>query len=112
MCAKEIAYYRRLDRHHTIDWHDVADSAASCPIGYDQATLLARFHVQELATGRVFSGAAGFARMWQALPGFWSSIGWLAGARPFVWVLEWGYRLTLRVRPFLARHVFKRQSTQ
>jgi len=50
MCSKEIQYYRGLDKESRILWEDVAGENPSCPIGYDQATLMQRFHVKEVAS--------------------------------------------------------------
>lgn len=106
MCSKEIQYYRGLDKHARIHWEDVAGENPSCPIGYDQATLMARFHVKEVNSGKVFHGAAGFARVWCALPAPWRGLGKIATFAPITWVLEVGYRLTLKVRPMIARRFF------
>lgn len=101
MCAKEIAYYQRLDRDHHVQWVDVAGPNPVCPIGYDQATLLARFHVKELETDRIYHGAAGFVRLWRAMPAPWKQIGTIASWAPITWLLEMGYRITLKLRPLL-----------
>jgi len=106
MCSKEIQYYRGLDKHARILWEDVAGENPSCPIGYDQATLMARFHVKEIASGQVFDGAAGFARVWLALPAPWRGLGKIATFKPVTWVMEMGYRLTLKVRPLIAHRFF------
>ena len=106
MCSKEIQYYRGLDKHARVLWEDVAGENPSCPIGYDQATLMARFHVKEIASGQVFHGAAGFARVWCALPAPWHGLGKIATFKPVTWVMEMGYRLTLKVRPVIARRFF------
>jgi predicted DCC family thiol-disulfide oxidoreductase YuxK len=103
MCAKEIAYYQRLDRDGQIQWVDVAGPNPSCPIGYDQATLLARFHVKELQTDKIYHGAAGFTRLWRAMPSPWKQIGAIASFAPITWLLEVGYRVTLKVRPLIAK---------
>ncbi len=108
MCAKEIAYYQKLDSANRVQWIDVAGPNPSCPIGYDQATLLARFHVKELSTDQVYHGAAGFTRLWRAMPGPWRQIGGLASIAPVTWVLELGYRVTLKVRPWLTKPWRKR----
>lgn len=108
MCAKEIAYYQRLDKAQQVQWVDVAGPNPSCPVGYDQQTLLARFHVKEIATGQIYDGAAGFARLWQAMPAPWRQLGSFASLAPITWLLEFGYRITLKVRPKLVKSFFKR----
>ena len=59
--------------------------------------------------GNLVSGAAAFARLWRVLPG-WR---WLAGIvdlrilgiRPVLPLAEAAYRLSLPLRPWLARRV-------
>jgi predicted DCC family thiol-disulfide oxidoreductase YuxK len=106
MCSKEIQYYKGLDKEARILWEDVAGENPSCPIGYDQATLMQRFPVKDLATGQVLPRAAGFAGVWQALPDPWRILGRIAAIAPITWILEVGYRVTLKVRPTIARRFF------
>lgn len=106
MCAKEINYYQRIDADARIAWEDVSAAGASCPLGYDRDTLLRRFHIKETSSGRIYSGAAGFARLWCALPGAWRIAGKIARIPGVTWLLEQGYVLTLRVRPWLVRRFF------
>jgi len=102
MCSKEIAYYQGLDTQNRVHWVDVATENPSCPIGYEQQALLARFHVKEIASDRMLSGAAGFARLWCAMPQPWRAAGLVASVPPVTWLLELGYRLTLKIRPLIA----------
>lgn len=108
MCAKEISYYQQLDSDQRVAWIDVAGPNPSCPVGYDQQMLLARFHVKDLATDKIYDGAAGFAKLWQAMPSPWRQLGVIASVAPITWILELGYQLTLKVRPMLAKYLFKR----
>lgn len=100
LCRSEIALMRRLDRARAIDFVDVADGDASCPI--DRAELLARFHALE--DGRIVSGAAAFAAMWRVIP-LLRPLGLAARNRSVLAVLDWLYRGFLRVRPRLQRAV-------
>jgi hypothetical protein len=50
----------------------------------------------------MLSGAAAFAAMWRALP-LLRPFGLAARAPAVLWVLERGYRLFLRLRPWLQR---------
>jgi predicted DCC family thiol-disulfide oxidoreductase YuxK len=108
MCAKEIAHYQKLDTAGCVQWVDIAGPHPSCPIGYDQSTLLARFHVEEINSGRMLDGAAGFARLWREMPTPWKQLGVVASWAPVTWLLELGYRVTLKVRPVMARYLFNR----
>ena len=98
LCTREIALMRRLDRAGRIDFVDVAQPGASCPI--DPALLLARFHARE--QGVLLSGAAAFAAMWRAIP-LLRPLGLLPRNRHVLSVLEWAYVRFLRVRPALQR---------
>ncbi|WP_010186560.1 thiol-disulfide oxidoreductase DCC family protein [Sphingomonas sp. PAMC 26605] len=103
LCAREIAWLRRLDRARRIDFVDVAAGApASCPI--DRADLLARFHARE--NGALLSGAAAFAAMWRAIP-LLRPLGLIARNRGVLAGFEAGYRLFLRIRPRLQRLVLR-----
>jgi predicted DCC family thiol-disulfide oxidoreductase YuxK len=98
LCTREIALMRRLDRTGRIEFVDVAEPNASCPI--DPALLLARFHARE--GGVLLSGAAAFAAMWRAIP-LLRPLGLLARNRQVLGALEWAYVRFLRVRPTLQR---------
>ena len=100
LCRREIAFYRRRAGDTSICWVDVADNEDT-DLGphLDVSQAIFRFHVR-MDDGRLRSGAAGFAALWSTLPGFqWAGL--IAGAPPFVWVLELGYRVFLRIRPWL-----------
>lgn len=100
LCQREIALLRRLDRRGAIRFIDVRDGT-DCPL--DAAELLRRFHAQE-SGGHIVSGAAAFAAMWRAIP-LLRPFG-LAARVPFVeWLLERGYRVFLKGRPWLQRRL-------
>ncbi|MFM9935050.1 MAG: thiol-disulfide oxidoreductase DCC family protein [Novosphingobium sp.] len=98
LCTREIALMRRLDRAQRIEFIDVMQADASCPL--DPAVLLARFHARE--EGVLLSGAAAFAAMWRAIP-LLRPLGLLARIPLILRMLEWGYVRFLRVRPTLQR---------
>lgn len=103
LCRREIAWMRRLDRHGRLDFVDVSDAFAACPI--DRVELLARFHVRE--RGTLHSGAAAFAAMWRALP-MMRPLGLLARHRIVLQALEALYLAFLRIRPQLQRWCARR----
>ena len=96
LCRREIAMMRRWDTAQAIDFIDVDDSGADCPI--DRGDLLARFHARE--DGTLLSGAAAFAAMWRAIPRL-RPLGLAARNGAVLWVLERAYRQFLRIRPRL-----------
>jgi predicted DCC family thiol-disulfide oxidoreductase YuxK len=107
LCQREIALMRRLDRGGQIDFIDVTDPAAACPL--DPADMLARFHATE--DGRLLSGAAAFAAMWRAIP-LLRPLGLVARWRPLERALEWAYVRFLRVRPRIQRRLNQRALRQ
>jgi predicted DCC family thiol-disulfide oxidoreductase YuxK len=99
VCRTEIAYYQRRRGAEAIAWVDASscDEGALGP-GVDRAMVLSRFHVRE-ADGSLASGAAGFVAIWRRLPAL-ALLATLASFRPVLAVLEAGYGLFLRVRPW------------
>ena len=113
LCRAEIDHYRGCEGARRLDFVDVGrdadvDVEAVLGEGLDRTRALRRFHVRDGA-GNLVSGAAAFARLWRVLPG-WR---WLAGIvdlrilgiRPVLPLAEAAYRLSLPLRPWLARRV-------
>jgi predicted DCC family thiol-disulfide oxidoreductase YuxK len=108
LCRAEIDHYRRCDGTGRLAFIDVAREVPAPALGsdLDRDEALRRFHVRT-ADGRLISGAAAFARLWQALPG-WRWLGSLVelrvlGIQPLLLIAELVYRLSLPLRPRLAR---------
>lgn len=101
LCAAEIAHYRRARGAQALRFVDV--SAPDTETGRDltQEMALARFHVRD-GNGELMSGAAAFATLWRALPG-WRWLGRIVGTRPVLPIAEAAYRALLPLRPRLAR---------
>jgi predicted DCC family thiol-disulfide oxidoreductase YuxK len=95
LCRAEIDLMRRLDRRSAIEFIDVAQDEAICPI--DRSELLKRFHAQE-RRGPILSGAAAFAAMWRVIP-LLRPLGLIAQWPPVLGLLELAYKGFLRVRP-------------
>jgi predicted DCC family thiol-disulfide oxidoreductase YuxK len=101
LCTAEVGYYRRKDKAEALCFIDVSDAAALPPEGISRREAMERFHVRA-SDGGLLSGAAAFVEVWDRLPAWqWAARaaslpGALAG-------LELGYRLFLRVRPFVSR---------
>lgn len=100
LCQREIGFYKSKDGADAIEWTDVsACPARAVAPDLAQDAAMARFHVRD-ADGRLLSGAAAFAALWSAMPGFrWAGrIASWPGVRN---VLEIAYRGSLVVRPWL-----------
>lgn len=98
LCAREVAFFRRLDRSGAIEFVDLTDAAKDCPI--NREAMLKRFHARE--NGVLLSGAAAFAAMWRAVPVL-RPLGLIARLPGVLPLLEGGYRIFLRARPALQR---------
>lgn len=101
VCTAEIAHYAKRVDAADVRFEDVSQPEAETGAGLDRARAMARFHVRE-ADGTLLSGAAGFAALWRATPG-WRWLGRLAqlpGATP---ALDLIYRGFLRLRPGIVR---------
>lgn len=103
LCRAEIAHYRRCRGAEALSFVDVSTTAPGEGLSCRQA--LARFHVRE-AGGQLLSGAAAFARLWRALPG-WRWLGRLVAMPLVLPVAEAAYRAFLPVCPRLARLVLR-----
>ena len=103
LCRAEIGHYRGCEGGESLNFVDVGKDDAGLGPDLDRAAARRRFHVRD-ADGRLRSGAAAFARLWLALPR-WRWLGRIAGFPPVLPLAEIAYRLTLRLRPRLARLV-------
>jgi len=113
LCRAEIDQYRRCAGAERLAFVDVGRGVPEPALGpgLPRDAALRRFHVRT-ADGQLVSGAAAFARLWQTLPG-WRWLGRLIywrvlGVRPLLPVAEAAYRLSLPMRPRLARLVARR----
>jgi predicted DCC family thiol-disulfide oxidoreductase YuxK len=111
LCRAEIDQYRRCAGAERLAFVDVGRETQALGPDLPRAAALRRFHVRT-AEGQLVSGAAAFACLWRTLPG-WRWLGRLIdwrvlGVRPVLPVAEAAYRLSLTVRPWLARLVARR----
>ncbi|MDP4021538.1 DUF393 domain-containing protein [Methylobacterium sp. NEAU 140] len=114
LCRAEIGHYRRCAGAERIAFVDVGRAAPRTALGpdLDRDAALARFHVRG-GDGRLVSGAAAFARLWRALPA-WRWLGRLVdlrvfGLQPVLPLADAAYRLSLPLRPRLARLIARRR---
>ena len=107
VCRREIAHYRSRPGANGIRWVD-ASTAEAHALGpdLDGERALARFHVRT-EDGRLVSGAAAFATLWQSLPTY-ARLGRLAAWPPALTVLETGYHAFLKMRPLWRKEAASR----
>lgn len=103
LCRREIGYYRSLDTANTLAFIDVSRPAAAMPPDLSRHNAMARFHVRD-GLGELRSGASAFVHVWSLLPRWrWAArVAGLPGVRA---LMECGYRLSLPLRPRLAKLV-------
>lgn len=98
VCSKEIAYYQKQVGAQACEWIDASRCAEpELGLGLSRSAALGRFHVRH-PDGRLTSGMAGFAAMWQVLPKT-AWLGRVAAFGPMPFVLDQAYRMFLAVRP-------------
>ena len=109
LCRAEIGYYRRKDHSGALCFVDVSEPDALVPEGLTQRRAMERFHVSA-GNGQLLSGAAAFIEVWARLPRWrWAA---RAAALPgAITALEFGYRVFLPARPFIARLFGNTQKT-
>jgi predicted DCC family thiol-disulfide oxidoreductase YuxK len=109
LCAREIAFMRRLPGAATIHWVDLSASVAPEVVpGLSRCDAMARMHVRT-SGGQLVSGGAAFAALWRQLPltrplGWLFSFGWTAA------LLDRLYDRFLRARPRLHALIGVRRS--
>ncbi len=78
VCAKEIAYYRRIAPVGVFAWMDIATDPKPLDVhGISQIDALRRLHVLD-DEGNWHIGVDAFVMMWQQL-GYWRWLGWFVG---------------------------------
>jgi predicted DCC family thiol-disulfide oxidoreductase YuxK len=102
LCLAEIGVYQKCRGAEQIAFVDVAviENGQVAP-GLDHASAMARFHVMR-SDGSLASGAAGFARLWLALPR-WRWLGRIVMLPLVLPLAELAYRMFLPIRPVLQR---------
>lgn len=110
LCRAEIDHYRGCEGAERLVFVDVGRSQAApaLPPGLTRDAALRRFHIRTVE-GRLVSGADAFAHLWIRLPG-WRWLGRVLGLRvlgirPLLPIAEAAYRLSLPLRPRLARWI-------
>lgn len=101
VCTAEIRHYANRAEPGSIHFEDVSQSGAKTGSDLDRDDAMARFHVRQ-SDGLLLSGAAGFAALWRATPG-WRWLGHVARLPGVTPVLELAYRGFLPLRPAIVR---------
>lgn len=97
ICAQEISYLRKLDRHERLLFEDLTLPGTNYPVRRED--LLRYFHVQD-PDGRILRGAPAFALAWGMALG-WPIVTGLSRSRVFAALVNPLYELFLLFRPFL-----------
>jgi len=97
VCSREIAHYRTRDGAARIAFVDVSGEGHAATPDLPREAALARMHAR-LPDGTLVSGAAAFAALWGALPG-WRWLGRFASLPGISHAAEGAYRLFLAARP-------------
>jgi predicted DCC family thiol-disulfide oxidoreductase YuxK len=95
VCAREIAHYRTREGAERLAFVDVSAEGDPAP-DLPREVALASMHVRR-ADGTLANGAAAFATLWQALPG-WRWLGRVASQPGIAQAMELGYRGFVRAR--------------
>jgi predicted DCC family thiol-disulfide oxidoreductase YuxK len=90
LCRREIAHYRRLDRHGAVEWVDLWTAPERLRrAGLDTRQAMARLHVIA-SDGRLLSGVPGFVAVWRRLP-YYRHLARFVTGLGLVGPLDWAY---------------------
>ncbi len=102
LCRREISLYQGLKGAEDVDWVDVScQDGACCAQDLSREKALKRFHIRD-KHGQLASGAAAFAELWMAFPG-WRWAGRILALPGIRHVADIAYYLFLFIRPLLQR---------
>jgi len=101
LCRSEIGLYSDRNTAGVLCLVDVSEVNATLPETLDREKAMARFHVIA-QNGRMLSGAAAFIEVWRHLRG-WRWAAKVASLPGLKLVLEYAYRIFLKLRPTLVQ---------
>lgn len=101
LCAREMAHYRQHVHDDSVRFIDITDpSFSAADHGLDAEAIHRVMHVK--VGDAIHTGLDAFLAIWDAVPGYrWASR--LARVPALYALLDVGYQLFARVRPFLPR---------
>lgn len=105
VCSREIALYQRARGHEDLRFVDIcAAGFDAAREGLDPVEVHRSFHTRA-ADGTLYQGVPAFIAIWETLPGYhWlAKVAKVPGVRP---VMDLGYVVFSRVRPYLPRKKF------
>ena len=103
LCSHEIEIYRRKDIDGQIRFVDIADPRFDAKSeGLDPEHVHKKFHVKT-PDGQLVEGVSAFVEIWKHLD-IWYPLQALAGSRLSRPLLDIGYNVFAKVRPFLRRN--------
>lgn len=101
LCSKEIDFYKSKPKHELVEWIDIAQPAFKAEdFGLDPDRVHARFHAIE--NRQIFEGVDAFQKIWKTL-GIFSALNWSAENKALRPLLNFGYDLFVKARPYLPR---------
>jgi predicted DCC family thiol-disulfide oxidoreductase YuxK len=102
LCSREIEHYQKRDRNGVVRWVDItgADFSAESE-GLDPVAIHKVMHVRDSA-GAIHTEVAAFVAIWKVIPGF-RPLAHVAGWKPVRPVLDLGYQVFARIRPYLPK---------
>ena len=87
LCAKEVAHYRRIDVHDSVNWLDISTHPESLE-KHNISYLAAMEHLHVLnANGEMVRGAYAFQALWQALPRY-RILATIVSVPGFLWIMD------------------------
>jgi len=102
VCSVEMNRYRNNSRACDLDFVDISKSDFSAEAeGLDSKRVNEIFHIKT-ESGEVLLGVEGFRYIWKTLPGYrWAYE--LSGLPPARFLLNIGYEIFRRLRPYLPK---------
>ena len=110
ICSREIQFYKNQNGANKIEWIDIMTPDFKAEEhGLDPHRIHARFHVKK--SDQIFEGVDGFMLIWQEL-GIFKILNWAAQTSLTRSLMNFGYDLFVKIRPYLPRKTADQCSTE